>query len=245
MDKIVEQLAVETLLERPRAFTIDVVNGKKTKKEYFYIYPLSLGRVFLTQRILEMLELNSESIVANATLEILRIVKSKRDECLTLIVFLTCKDKEEIFDYQFVEERKTLFAKSLKDDDIASLLMIILTDNKLEQLIKHYGIDKESDDLRTVMRIKEKSGKNTLSFGGKSLYGSLIHPLLEMGLSWDEIMWQRSYMNLRLLLLDKVTSVYLTDEEMQKIPARIRAKDDDVILPTKENMETIMKMGWK
>ena len=246
MEKKVEPFIIDTLIERPHAFTVEIrENGTSLRKKVFFIYPMTLGKMFILQPLIERLEINTDNLRDNVSVEILRVVHQKREESLTIIAYQTCRGRDEALDAFFVEERKKLFDKHLSESDIATLLLAAISPDRLEKIVKHYGIDREQDDLRQVMRAKEKAGKNNLSFGGKSLYGTLIHPLLEVGLTWNEIVWERSYANLKLLLLDKMTSVYVTDEELKNIPANIRNRDDEVIMSTKENMETILKMGWR
>ncbi len=104
---------------------------------------------------------------------------------------------------------------------------MLLTKDKSDLYMKHLGIDKENERLRKVVEYKERKSKNTLNFGGKSIYGTFIAPLLDMGLSWNEIVWERSYTNLRLLLSDKTNSLYLTDDEMKGLPANLLDQKTD------------------
>ena len=207
--KEIEQYVADTIMERPYGFSVD--------DEHFYLYPVTLGKMYLLQRHLESLEINQQNIQTDVSMEALRLAKEKKDECLNIICFHTCRTKDEIFDAMLIANRTALFKSELSEEDIAALMIMVLTTDKTNLFIKHYGIDKEQDDMRKVMEVKNRSDKNSFTFGGHTVYGSFIHPLLELGMTWDEIVWERSYTNLRLLLADKVNSIYVTDDERKKI----------------------------
>ena len=44
---------------------------------------------------------------------------------------------------------------------------------------------------------------------------------MEMGFSDDEILYEKGYTYLRLRLADKVTSIYLTEEELNSVPTSL------------------------
>ncbi len=202
--------------------------------------------MFLLQRQLEGLGINPKNLETEASLECLRLAKEKRKECLTIITYHTCKTQEEIFDANLVAERKATFERDLSDDDIAALMILCLTSEKTSQFIRHLGIDKEQDRMNMVLRVKSRSSKNNLTFGGKSQFGSLIDAACERyGWTKQYVVWGIDYTSLRLMLADKVTSVYCSDDELKKLPASVRNANEDVIRPTKENMKQILDMDWR
>ena len=205
----IEQYLSDALTEKPYGFTI----GDK----HLFLYPVTLGKIYRLKPIIDSLEINSENIQRDVSLEALRLAKEKKDECLTIISYHTCQYKHEIDDVMFIENRKALFNEELSDEDVASLMLIVLTTDRTNLFIKHFGIDKEHEDMRKVMEVKNRGDKNNFNFGGLTMYGSFIYPLLELGMSWNEIMWERSYTNLRLLLADKVNSIYVSDDERKHI----------------------------
>ena len=96
-------------------------------------------------------------------------------------------------------------------------MILVLTADKTEEIIKHLGIDKERERLAKVMELKRKSDKNSISFNGVSLFGTFIGQLKEMGYTDSEILYEKSYCFLRLMLADKIVSIILTDEERQSL----------------------------
>ncbi len=221
-EKEIEQYFADAIMERPYGFSVD--------DRHFFLYPVTFGKMYLLQRYMEQLAIDAQSLQADVSMEALRLAKGKRSECLDIICCHTCNTKEELFDTATLSEKKAVLDNGLSDEDIAALMIIVLTSDKTDLFIRHYGIDKEHEDMRKVMVVKEQSDKNNYTFGGLTLYGSFIHPLLELGLTWDEIVWKRSYTNLRMLLADKVNTIYVTDEERKKIHIsrdRNRVNGDD------------------
>ena len=222
---------------RPYGFTV----GEK----HFALYPVTLGKMYLLQRQLESLEVNLEGM-KNVSSEALRLAKEKKEECLTIIAYHTCKTKDEIFNPSLISERKELFSKELSEEDIAALMIIVLTSDKTELFIGYLGIDKEQQKLSVVMKAKAKGDKNSLSFGGRSVYGTLIDAASERyGWTKDYIVWGIDYSSLRLMLADKLETVFVTDEERKNIPSWVFSDVGDAIKATRENMAQIKSMDWK
>lgn len=236
-DKEIESYLADTIMERPYGFSVG--------EQHFFLYPVTLGKMYLLQRQMENLDINEKSLRMNVSLEVLRLAREKKDECLTIICYHTCKTKDEVFDAMLMAERKALFAKEMSDEDIAALMIIVLTTDRTEEVIRHFKIDKEKDKLRIISEVKEKSDKNSLTFGGNTIYGTFIQPLIEMGLTYEEIVWQRSYANLKLLLADKTASVYLSEEEMKKIPAWVKTGTKTIKADDPKNKEIIKNSSWK
>ena len=114
-------------------------------------------------------------------------------------------------------ERRNVFEK-MRTEDVATMLVNVLTTDYTKDIIEYFGIDKEQKRLAVIMEIKRKNSKNNLSFGGLTIFGTFIGQLKEMGYTDDEIIYEKGYAYLRLMLADKITSVYLTDEELQDVP---------------------------
>ena len=230
-----EQFVADAVMERPYGFTVN--------DSHFFLYPITIGKMYVLRMLVGDIGVDQTALQENPYKEAIRIATEKKEECLSVICYHTCKDKDEVFDTGLLEERKELFRKELTDEDIASLMIIALTTERTEQFSSFLGIDKEQERMNRVMRVKKS--KNDLVFGGKSVYGGLIDIACERyGWTFDYVVWGISYTNLRLLLADKVTSIYLTDDEMKKVPASIRNKDDDVIKATKDTKEMIKAMDW-
>lgn len=233
---LIEMDIADAIMGRPYGFTI----GDKQ----FHLYPVTLGKFYLLHRQIDALGINQENIKIDVNLEALRLVREKKDICLSILTYHTCKDKDEVFDDIANEKKRALFEQELTEEELATLMLIFLTGDKADLFMDHLGIREENENLQKAIRVK--SDKNTLSFGGRSQFGSLIDAACERyGWTKDYVVWGIDYTSLRLMLADKVTSIYLSDEERKKLPASLLKKDEDVIIPTKENMERILEMDWR
>lgn len=133
--------------------------------------------------------------------------------------------------------------REMDNEDIATLILACLMYDKTLLFIQYFGIDKEQERMSEV--IKAKDNKNSFSFGGKSIYGTIIDAACERyKWTYDYVVWGISYTNLQMLLKDYVKSVYLTDDEMKSAhlnntSAMIDGNDKDAV------MNTIKNMNWK
>ncbi len=232
--KIIEMNIADTIMERPYGFQIS--------KQQFYIYPVSLGKTYLISRLLDNLELNPDIIKQNPYMEALRLCQDKRETVCRLLSYHTINKKEELFDNSIINKRCTFFDKNLSNEEMAQLLVIVLTGNNVETFIKHLGIDRERKELARISKIKDKKG-NSITFGGKSVFGSLILPACEkLNMTPQQIVWDISYSFLQMLMADAITSVYLTDEEKKE--ARIPNGRTFINADDPENIAKIKAIRW-
>jgi len=197
---------IDALLDRPIGFTIG--------EEQLYLYPVTLGKSFLIARYFSTLKINDAYIKTKPDLEALRLVKEYKDTVLTIIAYHTTNSKAQIFDAPFIDKRKKLIAE-LDDADIATLFINTLTEDKYNIFIHKLGIDRERAFFNKAIKVKKDS---SLSFFGKSIYGTLISAACEKyGWTLDYVVWGISYINLRLLLADAPQTVYLSDDERKKV----------------------------
>lgn len=204
----IEQSIADTIIERPHGFKVD---GRQ-----FYLYPVTLGKTYLLGRLVENLDIRQEIMSFNPYLEALRVAETKKEEALRIIAYHTARNKEEVFDNLLIDERIEYFTEKLDNEDIAQLIITLFTEVSVDDYIKHFKIDKEKEAMNKVMKCK-KDSRNTYTFGGKSIYGSMIDFLAQRyGWTMDYIIWGISYKNLQMLLADMTTSIHLTDEERKR-----------------------------
>ena len=226
----------DIVMEAPHSFS----TGKKT----YSLYPLTLGKLMLVQRQLEEAEINAEDIARWPIMSVVRIVREHRKSCLLVIYYATAKDKAECFDVERIRKTVDELSVSLDDEDIATLMVLILTEDKTEKVKSHYEIDKEIEAMNTVLKIKSQGG--SLSFGGKTLIGAVIDQACERyGWTVEYVVWGISYSTLRLMMADRVNTLYLSEDERNKVPAHILQRDEDVIRASRETMGQIKSMSWK
>lgn len=231
--KLIDMDIADTIIERPHGF--------KVNQRQFYLYPVTLGKTYLISRLVECLGINLEIIKANPYMEALRICQEKKESVCRILSYHTINKKEELFDYDFVQERCNFFYKEIDNDSMAQLLVMVLSERDISAYIKHLGIDKEKEWQAKAMRAKKDN--NSLTFGGKSIYGTLIDTVCQRyGWTFEYVVWGISYANLQLLLADSVTSIYLSDEERKRVNI---PQDRDIInADDPANMAKIKAMKW-
>ena len=205
-----EHALIDAVIERPFSFKIE--------GDVFYIYPLTLGKTLIMQRIMRQMGMKGENIKTDMNLEFLRVVKAQRDSCCEMLAYLTARNEYyDVFDLSALEKRKKVFS-SLSDNDLAAFMVLAMTADKTDTFVKFLGVDREQKEMGKVMKVKTRNDKNSFSFGGVSLYGSLIDPVMERyGMTKRQAVWELDYVSLRLLMADRINSIYVTDEERKKI----------------------------
>lgn len=207
-DSNLEYCFADIVIDRPYIFTV----GRKQMR----LYPLTLAKSLLLEETIDTLPVNEEYMRLNPFLEALRLARNYKEKCCQILsVHATPNTQRDLFNVQKRAERKNMLSR-LGDKDIATLLMYVLTSDKTEQLMSYFGIDKERERMGRISEAKKS--KNSISVGGKTLLGSFIGQLKEMGYTDNEIRYELGYHYLQLMLADKMTSVYLTDEELSSLP---------------------------
>lgn len=211
-------IIANVLTDTPIYFTI----GNKR----YCAYPPTLGKMYLISQLLETLGINKENIATNPVLEIMRVVKAKRMECCKLLAYHTTNKREKLLDIEWIERVSNSLNRAADDEDLTTLLVVILKESSLENIVSMTGIDKETERMSKVSAAKDT--KNLYVFGGNTIWGSMIDVACERyGWSYDYVVWGISYNNLTLMLKDKITSIYLSDEEAKK--CRIPQQSGDYI----------------
>ena len=205
------------------------------KGEHFCIYPNTLGKMYITSQLVDNLEIDKQLLQVDPFLEALRVVNTKRNDCCRLIAYHTFNSKEDILNSSKIKKRQDTIAL-FSNDDIATLIIAILKENPIPTISKETGMDEETKRMAKVNAAKKSN--NQFIFGGKTIWGTLIDAACERyGWTYDYVVWGISYNNLSLMLKDKVTSIYLSDEEMKK--AHITGNNEKVI--SGDNLEVVMK----
>lgn len=236
----------DAFLDRPYCFTLEI-KGRTGRR--FCLYPASLGKLHILKRQLDTLGINSKLFAVNQHAEALRVASLKRKEVAQVIAYSTFINKYDILNPKLVEERTALFVEHASTEDLAVLLVLILTRDNIEAYKDKLGISAEQERLRRVIEYKEsvQKSKNDYSFGGKSAYGTLIDAACERyGWSYDYVVWGISHINLQLMLADRQQNIYLSDEELKQIPRTLISDRRNIIRgDDPKNKEKIRSMNWR
>lgn len=221
----------DTLMELPYGFTL--------RNQRFFLYPVTLGKSFLISRVTRLLEINKELLKTDPFVEALRLCHHDKDNVCLLIAYHTFEKKADLVDMHKVKRRAKLIGRNADMEDLAQLLTIVTKDDVIPKFTKYLGIDAESKEYRKALKAKEDN--NTLSFGGRSIYGTFIDYFCERyGWTFEYIMWGISYNNLQMLIADSIKTIYLTKEEQKK--AGIINKSKVINADDPKNIEAIKNL---
>ena len=199
----------------------------------FRIHPVTLAKTLRLKPHIKALELDASVLRTSPYMEALRVAAEHREECCHILAVRTMRNTRAAFhNLMETDLRRELFCEVIDTTDLAFLMLHVLSGDRTEVLMRHLGLDRERERLSQVMAVKRKGGRNNLGFGGVSFLGAFIGQLQEMGYTDEEIIYERNYSYLLLRLADKVTSIYVTDEELAELPTEaggtlLRGDDPD------------------
>lgn len=200
---------VDAMLEKPIPFTIG-------DRRFFFLFQPSLGTSLLACQLLQELTLNKELLAVNKQAEILRVCGAQRDIVLRIISLHTFARRSDVLREDKLQERiKELDV--LPASDLATLLVTIMSwDGRQEKFIRHFQLDLERKTREKIFEYKKQKG-GSLTFGGRSLYGSVLDAACERyGWELGYVLWGISSINLNMMLADSVQSVLLTKDEAKE-----------------------------
>lgn len=225
----IEMMMEDAIMETPIGFEVDGV--------HYCLYPVTLGTAYLISR-------EREGMAANLKDAFLVADESKKNayrKCLCRIVAMqTFSKKEEILDFKTLSERTNSFYHLLDDEGLFALYdMIMDSFDESSIFIKHSGLDHDKRKLEKIAKHKEDGGN--FSFGARTAYGSIIGPACEkFGWTLDYVVWGIGYTNLKMLLADAQTSVYLSKEDRKAL--RISADREIIDANDPANRERIRQI---
>lgn len=198
----------DAITEKPIRFQV----GKRP----FSLFPATLGKMQLLKSLFISIEVSPEMLAMNPLTEALRVSREHPDIVSRIIAYSTFPDKESVNNTDKVLKRADLFRQEMETADLATILSVILSADHTEEFVKYLGIDADRDRRMQISRIKGEG--NSLTFGGKSIYGLLIDFACQRyGWTVDYVLWGISLVNLNMLMADAITTVYLSDEERKKL----------------------------
>lgn len=208
MDKQIEINISDAIIEKAIRFNVG--------KQKYSIYPPTLGKTQILKNLYLSLDVDARLLSLNPLAEAIRISKQNPDIVCQIIAYSTFSDKISIMNTGKVLQRADTLKESLTTEDLATLLSLILTNDKTDEFIRYFKIDADKALRERITRIKGDG--NSITFGGKSIYGLLIDFACQRyGWTMDYILWEISYINLNMLFADAITTVYLTDEERKQL----------------------------
>lgn len=227
--RIMEKMMEDAIMEMPIGFEVGGV--------HYFLYPVTLGTAYLIAREREGMAYNLKEIF-NVVSENERL-DYRRSLC-RIVAIQTLGEKSKIFDSAALSERTDILYQSLDDEGLFALYdMIMASLEDAANFIKHSGLDHDKKKMAKIAKYKEDGGN--FSFGARTAYGSIIAPACEkFGWTLDYVVWGIGYTNLKMMLADAPTSLYLSKEDRKKL----RISSDREILDANDpaNIERIRQI---
>lgn len=226
-----EMNIADTIMERPVGFNV----GNRR----FFIYQPTLGKTHLLVRLFKELDADEKFITADPYMEALRLCQTKKEIVCRILSYYTFNRKEDICNNSKVEYRAKWFERKLDDEELSTFLVLVLSGDNTDEYIMYFGIDKEREERKRITEVKKDS--SGITFGGNSTYGTLIDFACQRyGWTMDYVVWGISYANLKMLMADSITTIYLSEDERKKL----NIYDDSEIINADDpkNRELIRRM---
>lgn len=227
--ELLEMNIADTIIERPIGFNIG--------SQQFYLYPPTLGMTYHLAGLFKSLGADARLVSTNPYLEAIRLCTEKKEVVCRILSNFTFNRKEDVFDSVKIEARTKEFSE-LEVEELATMFTIVLSGDNTEEFIKFFGIDKERLERNRIAAVKKDN--NSITFGGNSTYGTLIDFACQRyGWTMDYVVWGISYANLKMLMADAITTIYLSEDERKllgKVAGEVINADDP------RNRELVMEM---
>ena len=215
-DNLNETLA-DAVMDRPREFFI----GERR----FCLWSPSLGMSMMIERHISELDIDKIIISANPSMEAIRLATEKRKEICDILAIHSFRSFKDLSNSLRLKKRSDYFSDHLTEDEIAQLILIVLSEPRIETLISLSGIAEDQKEQSRIVSIKNKDGHNR-TFGGKTIYGSLIDTACKAyGWTKHYVVWGIDLISLRMMLADSINSIYLSDEDMKQCGVVVSEKD--------------------
>ena len=209
MDIDKEFEAIDALLEKPVCY---IAGGHS-----LYLYQPSMGTIYLVSEILEGVKGRWFDISKCNPASVMMFVDNNPRLSRRVVAVMSMEDRKSAMKEDALKAVLDVLEK-VDNDDVCKLLLIASKwFSRAKELSRYYEIDRESEYRARVSRIKQEGENGSLFFGGKSVWGSTIDAVCKKyGWTLDYVMWGISSINLNMIMLDGIESVYLSKEERKK-----------------------------
>ena len=205
-NRIIEKMMEDAIMEMPIGFEVGGV--------HYFLYPVTLGTAYLISREREGMANNLKEVFDGASEN--ERLDYKKSMC-RIVAIQTLGERVKILDSAALSERTDTLYHSLDNDGLFALYdMIMASFDDASIFIKHSGLEHDKKKMSKIAKYKEDEGSFT--FGARTPYGSIIGPACEkFGWTLDYVVWGIGYTNLKMMLADAPTSLYLSKEDRKKL----------------------------
>lgn len=118
---------------------------------------------------------------------------------------------------------------------------MIFMEPDADSLITLSGLREQQEKQAQIAKVKREKNR-TMTFGGLTMYGALIAPAMSaLNMTMHQVVWEISLTNLKMLLADTVSTVYLSEEEVKAINAEASKEKYGM---TPEDIAKLKAMDW-
>lgn len=231
---ILNEALADAVMDRPREFFI----GPRR----FCLWSPTLGMSLMLERNITALGLDYEVIRHNPYIEALRIASTKRNDVCYILAIHSFRKFDDLANSKNLRRRAKIFASKLSDEELAKLIMYVLSEPKAESLISLSQVATEQTEQSKIANFKNKDG-HTKTFGGKTIFGTLIDTACaKYGWTKEYVVWGIDLISLRMMLADSVNSIYLSDDEMKSLG--ISSTHNQKFGMSPEDIAKLKAMDW-
>lgn len=207
----------ESLLLEMVDAIIELPISVKAGGQLFYIYPPSFGSVMLISGVLRKAGLGEMTAGGLGIISALKLFKEQKELIGTILAICSFENRKDACNSELLLERTEKLKKVSVKEATGLLTTILGTNEMLARFCEDSGINKENRLRQKILKIKNENS-NSVSFGAKTIYGSLLGQVCEK-FHWtlDYAVWGISFINLNMLVIDQSSTIFLTDEERKQV----------------------------
>ena len=205
MKEKISQKIIDVLGDVPVRFEVG-------DKEY-RIYPPTLGRELILENLKKQLNIDPERAKNEPFEEVIKLCENNKPEVLRILAYSTIRRKIDMFNDALLKNRESVL-NTVDIKDLATLFFTVITNTDLQDFIKHFGLDRDTENRRKIAKVRSKD--YVVTFGGNSIFGGLIDfACSRYGWKPDFVVWGLNLTTLQMLFYDHADSVCLTKEEFK------------------------------
>lgn len=197
---------------------LELPMGIEAGGQQFSFYPVTLGQVLMTRKILDKIGFDYTKFASNPIGESMVAVSNHLDDVLKVIAINLMRGKDDVLSTYRVDNYIKRLKACMTRVDVATMLITVLTrDSKIvNDFVQDSGLKRDKERMKKISTAK--SNKNSFVFGRRTMYGQLLDAACERyGWSVDYVLWGISYVNLQMMLADQEVSIFLSDKERKNL----------------------------
>ena len=141
MKEKISQKIIDVLGDVPVRFEVG-------DKEY-RIYPPTLGRELILENLKKQLNIDPERAKNEPFEEVIKLCENNKPEVLRILAYSTIRRKRDMFNDALLKKRESVL-NTVDIKDLATLFFTVITNTDLQDFIKHFGLDRDTENRRKI-----------------------------------------------------------------------------------------------